>query len=175
MNRRNFIIEGAAFMALTPAVILAGHSSTDQDVVSVSSHWPNGSEWTMLNAINIYRKENGRGRLEMSRSLAAAARHHAWYMSLTDDVDHSLDVSWSQNIYNYGYPQSTHIGENAAAGRSSAANTLQQWKDSPSHNANLLVRDYIRAGVGRVYNPEGRYKYYWCLTLGNVSHRTIYN
>lgn len=175
MNRRNFILGGAGALLLLPTTdILETSANADTDPALVSSHWPSTAEWAMLEYINDYRASMGRARLEMSRSLAAAAHHHAWYMSQTDDVDHTLgSVTWEQNIYNYGYPVSG-IGENVAAGRSSASGTLQQWKESTSHNANLLRTEWIRCGVGRVYNPSGNFLYYWCATFGSVSHRTIY-
>ena len=127
-----------------------------------------------MNKINAYRAQNGVGSLQMSRSLAAAARHHAYYMSRSDDIDHTLgSVSWIQNIYNYGYPQNYHIGENVLGGRQSSGGALSLWTTSPAHNANMLDPDWIRIGVGRVYYAAGDYDFYWCTTFGSVSHRTI--
>ena len=177
-TRREFLIGGVLLSAfIVPTIIEATHTGPNGDVLPshVGSHYPNTLEWAVLNEINAYRQANGIRRLEMSRSLAAAARHHAVYMSLNDDIDHTLGtIDWSRNIWDYGYPISAFIGENAAAGRQSAAGTVAQWKASPPHNANMLNPNFIRIGVGRVYYGEGYYRYYWVTTFGDVSSRTIY-
>ena len=114
--------------------------------------------------------------MNASRSLGAAADNHSNYMAKTDDVDHSLQggLSWSQNIYNYGYPTGQGIGENVLAGRKSASGALALWKTSPGHNANMLNPKWKTIGVGRAVNIDGRYDYYWTTTFGTTSHRTIY-
>lgn len=174
MNRRNFL-KGGVILAVSAAVTTtAVQSDSDVSPHLVSIHRPSAHEWGMLQNINSYRVSRGLKRLEMSRSLAAAAHHHSYYMSRTDDVDHSLDVDWTRNIYNYGYPAGGALGEVVAAGRSSASGTLQQWKDSPGHNNAILSSNYIRMGAGRVAYGSGKYDYYWCVTLGGLSHRTIY-
>jgi uncharacterized protein YkwD len=184
MNRRTLLAASAGALILPSTLIHVAsaqdfdESAANDDIApaNVASHVPSAAEWTMVEYLNDYRAANGLGRVEMSRSLAAAARHHAYYMAQTDDVDHSLgSTSWSANIYNYGYPTNGYIGENVAAGRSSASGTLNQWKLSSGHNANLLHTEYIRIGVGRVYRSAGQYDYYWCMTFGSWSHRTIYN
>jgi uncharacterized protein YkwD len=155
----------------------ASHAGENSDVspAHVGVHWPNANEWAFLGEINDYRVANGRGMLQMSRSLAAAARHHAYYMSRTDDVDHTLgSVSWSTNIFNYGYTAGCHIGENVLAGRQSAGGALSLWITSEPHRLNMLDPDWIRIGVGRVYYGAGRYDFYWVTDFGACSHRTIY-
>jgi len=175
VNRRQFVV-GAASAAsafVLPAHLLAG-TNDDISPFNVSHHCPSGIEWDFVNKINAYRVENGVGKLQMSRSLAAAARHHAYYSSRTDDVDHTLgSKSWVDNIYDYGYPQGYHMGENVLAGRQSSSGALSLWKTSAPHNKNMLDPAWTRIGVGRVYYAAGYYDFYWCTTFGSVSHRTI--
>ena len=177
LTRREFVIGGAiAASSLLFAGVEATHTGSNGDVAisHVGAHWPSSIEWALLSSVNAYRKSYGRRPLLMSRSLAAAARHHAYYMARTDDVDHTLgSVSWSQNILNYTYP-SAYLGETAAAGRQSANATVYDWAHSPAHNAILLDPKFIRMGAGRVYNGEGVYRFYWIATFGSVSSRTIY-
>jgi uncharacterized protein YkwD len=156
------------------AALATSGANNDIAPALVSSHCPSAIEWDFVNKINAYRAQNGVGALQMSRSLAAAARHHAYYMSRSDDIDHTLgSISWIQNIYNYGYPQGYHIGENVLAGRQSSGGALSLWTTSPAHNANMLDPDWIRIGVGRLYYAAGDYDFYWCTTFGSRSHRTI--
>jgi hypothetical protein len=156
------------------AALLEGGSESDVAPTGVTGHCPSAVEWEFVNKINSYRSSNGLGGLQMSRSLAAAARHHAYYMSRSDDIDHTLGtVSWSQNIYSYGYPTGYSIGENALAGRQSSGGALSLWITSPTHKANMLDPRWTRIGVGRVYYNPNRYDFYWITTFGSVSHRTI--
>src|SRR5688500_10668218 len=173
MVTRQAALVGIAGALLLPFRAAAG-ANDDIAPADVGIHCPNGIEWDFVETINAYRNSNGVGDVIMSRSLAAAARHHAFYMSRTDDVDHTLgNKSWIQNIYDYGYPQGYHMGENVAAGRQRSDGILALWRDSPTHNQNMLDPDWIRIGVGRVYYAAGRYQFYWCTTFGNKSHRTI--
>ena len=175
MNRRQFLVGvGATAGALiVPAVSATAGSNDDISPANVSSYCPNAYEWALLREVNEWRTYNGVPKLRMSRDLSAAAHHHAYYMSITDDVDHTLDgYTWSENIYGFRYPDA-FLGEDVAAGRQSAAGIVQLWIRSPEHNAVMLDPKYIRMGGGRVYNPNGYYKYYWVADFGSVSHRTI--
>lgn len=143
--------------------------------VTDGTWWPSSSEWALMDYINTYRAQNGLGRVEMSRSLAGAAHHHAYYMAAHDVFGHDFGgTTWSQNIYNYGYPCCYLLAEDIAAGRSSASGTLQQWKDSPAHNDVLMDSRYIRVGIGHVYIASSTYDHYWVADFGSKSHRTIY-
>lgn len=146
----------------------------DTDLLRVSSFCPSAHEWALLREVNKWRTENDVPKVRMSRSLAAAAHHHAYYMVQTNDVSHYLgNVSWINNILKYGYPEGYAMGEVLAAGRRSASGTVQQWKNSPLHNRVMLDSSFIRMGAGRSYKSGTQYTYYWCATFGSKSHRTI--
>jgi hypothetical protein len=117
--------------------------------------------------------------------LSAAARHHAESMATYDYFDGSHDlhfegedddetITWQENIANHGYPDNTHTSraENLAAGFETAAETLAQWKGSPSHNAHLLSPKYQAVGVGRAFNPQSEYRWYWTVTFGSLVDET---
>lgn len=186
MNRRDVLRNGFILTGLAlPPVPTAQAVDYDTDPINrdcpVSAvtrgiWWPYSPEWALLAAINQYRADHGIRPMEMSRALAGSAHHHAYYMAHTNDVDHTLsgDEAWSQNIFDYGYPAKYALGENVAAGRMSAAGTLNLWKHSPPHNALLLDPTYGYAGVGRVYKADSVYRYHWCLDTGSGSFRTIH-
>lgn len=167
----NRIVVLAAILSLS----LGGLTLSSPSKVEAGLWVPDANECAFLKEINAYRKSKGLGALTFSRSLGAAADNHSAYMAKTDDVDHSLKggLSWSQNIYNYGYPTGQGIGENVLAGRQSASGALGLWKTSPGHNANMLNPKWKAIGIGRVVNKDGRYDYYWTTTFGTSSHRTI--
>lgn len=160
-----------AILSLTLGALLVTPKSAD------AALWtPDVNECAFLKLVNSYRKANGVGPVSLSRSLSAAADYHSGYMARTDDVDHTLSggSSWSQNIRDFGYPTTLAIGENVLAGRQSASGALELWKSSAPHRANMLDRSWKAIGIGRVYNKDGRYDFYWTTTFGSGSHRTIY-
>lgn len=52
-------------------------------------------------------------------------------------------------------------GENIAAGSDNAADTFEQWKNSPGHWANIMNPKYTHIGVGVTYVPGSDYEWYW--------------
>jgi uncharacterized protein YkwD len=75
-------------------------------------------------------------------------------------------VTWSQNIKNHGYTYNTYRGENIAAGNSTALNTFNQWKKSPSHLSIMLSSNFKAIGIGRAYKSTSTYKWYWTADFG---------
>lgn len=51
--------------------------------------------------------------------------------------------------------------ENIAAGYSTAAQTFEQWKNSPGHWAAIMNPNYTHIGVAVAYDENSTYKYYW--------------
>lgn len=53
------------------------------------------------------------------------------------------------------------VGENIAAGNSTAETTFEQWKQSPGHWGNIMDPEYTHIGVGVCYSDESEYGWYW--------------
>lgn len=135
----------------------------------------------MLDELNAYRAKNGASELTLSVTLGAAADHHSESMASFNYFDASHDllfegpnqdetVTWQQNIADHGYPDNTHTSraENLAAGFETATETLLQWQNSSSHNEHLLSTKYVAIGIGRAFNPESEYRWYWTVTFGSL-------
>ena len=58
------------------------------------------------------------------------------------------------------------IGENIAAGNSSASATVQQWRQSDGHCRNLMIQSANRIGVGVIHDPASLYGWYWVQVFG---------
>lgn len=58
------------------------------------------------------------------------------------------------------------IGENLAAGQTTAEAAVQGWLDSPSHCANLMQPAYTEMGLAYAVNPQSREGIYWVQVLG---------
>lgn len=154
-------------IGLVISVVLLGfyflRSAPQSSAITASEFCMEAAEQAEINEINKYRVSNGVPALKVVKTLGASAEHHAQYMASTDDVDHSLagGLAWSTNILNHGYPSGHGMGENVYAGRQSPSEALAAWKASTSHNAVMLEKAWRAIGVGRAYNANGYYKWYW--------------
>ena len=63
--------------------------------------------------------------------------------------------------------------ENIAAGESSAAAALAQWKASPPHRAILLKSKLKVMGVGRARNVNSQFGWYWTADFGGIVTKTM--
>lgn len=150
-----------------------------------SAYCADPEELDLLRRLNEYRAEHGVGELTLSVTLGAAAKHHSESMATFNYFDGSHDlhfegenqdetITWQQNIANHGYPDNTHTSraENLAAGFETAAETLLQWQNSPSHDEHLLNPKYKAVGIGRAFNPASEFRWYWTVTFGSLVDST---
>lgn len=127
-------------------------------------------EQAFLKLINDYRVANGRGTLQVSASLTTAADWMSNDMATKGYFSHTDSIGRDSftRMRSFGYTYNTWLGENIAAGFSDAANTFNQWKNSPSHNDNMLLPDFKVIGIARVANPSAYYRYYWTTKFGGT-------
>jgi uncharacterized protein YkwD len=168
-----FIILLIIFLSLPVSALAA--PGTRSEVVSkntaTDSYCLGTRERQLLEYVNDYRAEYGLRPLVVSQTLGAAARHHALSMAKYNYFDHYLipeDRTWGDNIRRHGYPYSAYLGENIAAGNLDPYATFMQWKNSPSHNANMLGDKWIAIGIGRSTNYEADWDHYWVQTFASV-------
>ncbi len=128
-------------------------------------------ELEFLSLINSYRQQNGLPRLTMSNGLYVASEGHSQDMGVNNYFSHnSLDgrTPWDR-IRAAGYNYNTWLGENIAAGYTSAQAVFDAWRASPGHNANMLSANFRAIGIGRVYVAGSQYGWYWTTDFGGVS------
>jgi uncharacterized protein YkwD/uncharacterized protein YraI len=156
---------GAAAAPAVPA-------SLTQPALAVNSAdaCADSEEVAFLALINDYRAASGLRPLSISASLSSAAAYHSVDMSENGYLAHTLldGTTVEQNMANFGYEGSTH-GENIAAGTQTAAEAMQTWQGSAEHNANMLNASFGAIGIGRAYDPNSQYGWYWTTIFGDVS------
>jgi uncharacterized protein YkwD len=147
-----------------------GGSRQIERAISTSSYGADGEECAFLGLVNGYRKSNGLGSLTITTTLGAAAEHHSADMVAHGYFSHTMSdgSDWADNIAAHGYPTNSARGENIAAGYAEAAKAFEQWRNSPSHDAQMLGGKYNAIGIGRVYGASARYGWYWTTTFGSV-------
>jgi len=163
------LIAAGTFRCADTAPAPSGAASA-QRYSATADYCADEEERAFLKLINDYRAQNGVAPLALSQAMGAAAEHHSADMATNNYFSHTLSggLIWSQNMTNHGYTYNTYRGENIAAGNELASNTFLQWKNSPTHNANMLDSHFAAIGVGRVYDADSTWKWYWTTNFGGV-------
>jgi uncharacterized protein YkwD len=98
-----------------------------------------------------------------------AARLHSLDMATNDFFDHtgSDSSTMSDRVEAQGYTSWSALGENIAAGNSTAAATVQQWMTSSAgHCGNIMDPDFDDIGVGVAYDVSAEWDWYWTQDFG---------
>lgn len=106
--------------------------------------------------------------LVWSCKLEAAAENHSKDMAENGYFSHTGPdgVGIQQRISNQDYVWQA-VGENIAAGQSSASAVVAGWLESPGHCRNIMNNAFTEMGMAEASNSETRYSTYWTQTLGN--------
>jgi uncharacterized protein YkwD len=154
-----------------------GGEVPDEPYCAVTESWDPESaalEEEIVVLVNQYRAEGANcggdemppvGPLTMDPSLQCAARVHSKDMADRDFFDHDNPDGDgpSERMEEAGY-DGRGWGENIAAGRSTAEDTMEQWMNSPGHCVNIMGENYTLIGVG--YYAGGEYGHLWTQTFG---------
>jgi len=134
-----------------------------------SAHYsPDQEERAFLDLINDYRRKNGAGALSLEDHLGAAAEHHSRDMAKKNYFSHKLSNGDTpeKNIERFGYTHWTFMGENIAAGFETADKVFAAWKHSKEHDKNMRSKNFQDIGIGRAYDKNSKYGWYWTTTFG---------
>lgn len=174
MRQKSVALVAAAGLLVIGLAVVFGSSA--RPVVAGPNCNASGSidseELAFLTLINQYRQQNGLGALALSSTLNRSAEWKSQHLGANayfahDDVP--INRTWVQRLRDCGYTYNAWLGENIAAGNSTAANTFEQWRTSPGHDANMLGSHYTAIGIGRVYVAGSPYVWYWTTDFGSVA------
>jgi hypothetical protein len=79
----------------------------------------------------------------------------------------SLGRSPPERMAAFGYTQGSLWGETIRAGSSTPQGAFEGWRSSPGHNALMLTGGFVVAGVGKTYNPQSLYGWFWTVDFGD--------
>ncbi|NQX25855.1 CAP domain-containing protein [Microbacteriaceae bacterium VKM Ac-2854] len=132
-TRRTFMTVAAASVLAFGAAPLAGADSVDSDVASI------------LDGINDYRATQGAGPLTLLDESSAVAQSWSDHLAATGAFEHSNTYSSDERI-----PSGWTAAGEVIAKRSDtdAAAFVQQWIDSPTHEAIISDPQFTRIGIG---------------------------
>ena len=125
-----------------------------------------------LKLTNELRAEKGLQPLRYNESLAAYATQRAKELVTLNahkrpNGDNPLD-----NRY---LPGNGLVGENIAASKAEAAETMAQWRNSPNHYKSITDPGYTHIGIGYLYQRGSQYRHYWAQILGSNGVNSIYH
>lgn len=109
------------------------------------------AERTMLCLVNVYRTDEGLNALAHDSSLRRAARGHGEDMVARQYFSHTSPEGRDPHdrAVAAGYPSDAGVGENIAADSSATPQSLfTLWRESSSHNENMLDPGWATAGMG---------------------------
>src|SRR5262249_9624507 len=116
----------------------------------------------VVDSVNRFREEKGRGKLRVNPQLTAAARYFAGYLARTGKFSHTADGKGpAERAVQYG-SRYCLVLENIAYQYSSRSFTapalarklVEGWKGSPGHRKNMLDPDVFDTGVAVAQSPR---------------------
>ena len=113
--------------------------------------------------ISVYRRNNGLPTLVVDAALQKAAEEQAQAMAHAGSYGRDQEDGFKKRLAGVG--AGTGSVENISAGYHTLAEAFSGWRESKSHNANMLNPGVARMGIATAYAPGSKYKVYWALVL----------
>jgi uncharacterized protein YkwD len=112
---------------------------------------------------SIYRVNHNLSRLTIDPALQEAAEEQVLAMARADRMSHEIGGTLMSRLN--GRLDHTTAVENISAGYHTLAEAFSGWRDSPSHNKNMLNPKMRRMGIATAYVPQSKFKVYWALIM----------
>jgi len=127
----------------------------------------------ILTLVNIERAKVGVDPLTWNDSLGRAAQDYSCIMAFDDFFAHfdpNTGDGPAERVTDAGY-EFFGVGENLAAGQTSAAEAVEDWMNSPGHRENLLSAEWRETGIG--VHRGGSMRFYWVQEFGKPLTRSV--
>ncbi len=139
--------------------------ATSNGNVTVTGYFDYEAELAIFQQLNAYRAANGRRALTRSGDLVNCARVRATEISrLFEHTRPNGQRCFTAFPSIYGYK-----GENIAAGYANATEVMTGWRNSTTHNTNMLKAEYTTVGIGVFVVTSGDtlgYRLYYVQNFG---------
>ena len=131
----------------------------------------------VLKLTNEERKKANLDPLKLNSKLSSAADSHSDSMAKDDFFSHTgkNGSSVGDRVRDTGYNY-LRVGENIAAGYSTASAVVSGWMNSSGHRANILNPNYTEIGIGYEFlqadTGSVNYNHYWTQVFGTSQTTT---
>jgi uncharacterized protein YkwD len=114
--------------------------------------------------LTAYRASHGLGPVRLDPALTAMAQRQADAMVARNEFSHDVAGSFASRV------ESSHLdtpraAENISAGYYSLESAFASWRESPEHNANLLMPQATRFGIAIAKDARTRMRVYWAMEV----------
>ena len=115
--------------------------------------------------LSDYRRAKGLPALVPDEKLVGLAAEQARRMAAIDKLTHDPGGrGFVQRLKASNY-DAVRAAENIGAGYHTLAEAFSGWRDSASHDKNMLLAGATRFGIATAYAPNSKYKVFWALIL----------
>jgi uncharacterized protein YkwD len=122
--------------------------------------------------ISDYRQTIGLNAVELDPTLMRIAEEQVRAMAKVDKLTHDPGGrGLAERMKSVSF-FATRAAENIGAGYHTLAEAFSGWRDSPSHNKNMLMPGVTKMGIATAYVPKSKYKVYWALVLAEPDAKT---
>ena len=126
---------------------------------SITPTATNARDWLIQ-----YRTGNGLTPVSIDRGLTAFAQAQADAMAAKNTLSHDVGGSFASRVEAAGLGGGK-IAENVAYGAVSEKAAMEQWKNSPAHDANLLMKGATRFGIASARSGGPKPRTYWAMAI----------
>lgn len=121
-----------------------------------------------VSALSAYRVSRGLKAVRLDPALTAMAERQAKAMAAGNALSHDVAGAFSARLAESGI-DTWKAGENLGGGYMSLAEAMMGWRESPGHDANLLIPEGTRFGIAIAKNPDTQYGIYWTMEIAAES------
>jgi cysteine-rich secretory family protein len=114
--------------------------------------------------LTAYRASHGLGSVKLDPALTAMAQRQADAMVAANALSHDVGGNFTQRILASGL-DTPRAAENLGGGYYSTEEAFAGWRNSPEHNANLLMPQATRFGIAIAKDPRTKLRVYWAMEL----------
>jgi uncharacterized protein YkwD len=111
-----------------------------------------------------YRASHGLGPVRLDPTLTAMAQRQADAMVRANQLSHDVAGSFTARVLASGL-DTPRAAENVGGGYYSLEEAFTGWRQSPGHNANLLMPQATRFGIAIAKDPRTTLRVYWAMEV----------
>jgi hypothetical protein len=120
--------------------------------------------------LTAYRVSHGLSPVRLDPTLTAMAQRQADAMVKGNELSHDVAGSFTSRVFAAGL-DTPRAAENVGGGYYSLEEAFTGWKESPGHNANLLMPQATRFGIAIAKDARTTLRVYWAMEVAAEPER----